>query len=181
MKFITIQDEQKNSWISNFIKNGLSSIGAADHLTNCIGSNFSFLYTSVILCHHGLESLFKACIVYEKNKNFFTHDLVFLLSEIDSINLDSEEQNEITKINDYFFYRYPLDKDTFEKIKANLESIGSETIPGMTDLPHEIGTDDIEKAINLFFNVVNTFVDTLKNIYDDEFQIYDRLNKINIK
>ncbi|HFR4905923.1 TPA: hypothetical protein ACHWRN_001593, partial [Legionella pneumophila] len=69
----------------------------------------------------------------------------------------------------------------FEKIKANLESIGSETIPGTTDLPHEIGTDDIEKAINLFFNVVNTFADTLKNIYDDEFQNYDRLNKINIK
>jgi hypothetical protein len=179
-KPVDIPENEKNVIISIFIRNSLSSVGAAEHLLKCKFSNLSCLSTAAILCHHGIESLFKACVVHAQAKIFFIHDLNTLLQKINFIHLNNGDLKEMEKINDYFFYRYPLDEERFQKMKETLEKIKSETVESITDLPGQLGTEDIEKAICLYLKISNNLPNSLNGIYQNECDTYEKLHLVSL-
>lgn len=132
--------------IDRFLQESLLMVSAAKalHKYPLLMKQCSVLY------HYAFELLLKGCDIYENSCYLPSHDLYKLLKRVKFIKLDEEDVKQLRIINDYFNYRYPLSEKMFDKINKTLQKNADEVIPGTVPLPTELGTDDLEKAEQLY-------------------------------
>jgi len=137
LTIITIKPKQKESEVKNFIHEGLSQLVAAKHLFGCNDAHLAYINPAIVLCHHGLELMLKASLIWDDCKYPWIHDLLSLAEDISFIKLNREHRDQLSEINTYCDYRYPLDYKRYEAIRKTLERVDSGEEPGLPNLPGE--------------------------------------------
>lgn len=158
-----VRSENKNLEAKVFIQNGDHCLAAAQNLFQ---SHPFFMYPAATLCHHGIELLLKGCLIWNKSEYPEKHKLLEIAKQIDFLQLNSEYSNLLEKIDTFYFFRYPMDKEDADRIEQQLIRINDNT-HGIQNLPGEIGTDDWNKVKKFYDFLIESLPDELFTLYNE--------------
>lgn len=146
-----------------FIQEGDRFLGSAQCLFR---ANVCFMSQAAVFCHQGIELILKGYLIWKVSEYPQKHKLLDIVNQMSFLNPPQEYLNLLAKIDTFYFYRYPIDDHSFDRIEKILLSIKDET-DGIQNLPGEIGTDDWEKVYKFYRYLVNSMPVALIEKYND--------------
>jgi HEPN domain-containing protein len=157
-KFIEVKPEEKESEVTVLIQDGFFFLCAAKELFN----HPFHMFAGAVLSHHGIELTLKACWIWDKNKYIQTHNLVSIANRISFLKANKKMQDLITKINTYYYFRYPMEEKTKNKIQKQLDRMGDK-VHDIPTLAGELSTIEWEKVEEIYDFIVEAMP---KDLYD---------------
>jgi hypothetical protein len=158
--------------IEVFIQDGKSYIKAAQVLFNSelIDSDPQIAYCmfpAAALCHHGIELILKACILWENKSIPKKHLLPKLAKNIVFLSEMTEENSNLLNVIDtYYSHRYPMDDNTITRVQNTLKQ-SRDTTDGIQNQAGEIGSEAIRNTLEFLNFLIQQMPYELKNIYNN--------------
>jgi len=149
---------------------------AHDHMiaSRMLRDNPIFLDSSAYLCNMAFELFLKAVHIAENGKFKGLHNLISLHDGLDNKMIAKRDLPLVKVIDKYSLVRYPIDK-ALNKSQKKLR------LGGRTFGIDEIGTDELEKADELFVKLwrklhrLNLYKAIINNIHDRPYQKGNRI------
>jgi len=164
IKVIKVDHNLKSGEAKLWIQEGKYCLEAAVHLFK---SSPFFMFPAATLCHHGIELLLKACSIWDKCEYYKSHELLYIANQVGFLELTEEYKNLLTKIDTFFFFRYPMNEDDYSRIEETLIDINDKIGPDIQVKPGEIGTDDLEKVLKFHCFLIESMPDDLYSLYTE--------------
>lgn len=168
MKLIKVDQEEQKKFVEVLIQDGYWFLNAAERLF----SNFFSMQQGAVLAHHGIELLLKACWIWSSSEYRQLHDLIRITNQVEFLSVRNELiQGDLIRINTFYYFRYPMDSATSDRIQEQLRSARL-TIEDIPIRPGELLSAEWERVERLRNFIITNMPCDLRKIYEEVIRNY---------